>query len=96
MPKFGTRFSIQDLHRLTLPYRDTIWSFILAGVCRTAMPTEDADDDVWLSESEAITHQSIAARINQIDWPPTNIGSKTLKFNIVRISVNEILVEETL
>ena len=42
---------------------------------------------------------SIAARLNQIDWPPTNIsGCRTLKFNIVivRISVNEILVDETL
>ena len=52
---------------------------------------------MWLSDSGG--NLSIAARINQIDWPPTNIfGYRTLKFNIVivRISVNEILVEETL
>ena len=41
---------------------------------------------------------AIEARINQIDWPPTNIiGCKTLKFDIViaQISVNEILVDRT-
>ena len=56
--------------------------------------TRKTDDDVAVGGN-----RTIAARINQIDWPSTNIfGCKTLKFYIVivQISVNEILFEETL
>ena len=84
MSTFGTRFLIQDLHRLTLPYRDTSWPLIIAGECRTAMPMGGIMVSpvgrlmsammMWLSDSGE-GNMTIAARINQIDVKKTSTST---------------------